>query len=181
MSVISGAGGVAMASAYENAMAEKQQLEIQQQQINGRLAEIETFLRLHRQFEAKLDVVGEGRATLGPITASGYGFVTRTPVSDIEGRKGVTQKEFEVHLSAILSDASRPLKFSEIKEKLADRNVPIGGANKDKNLSTKLWHAANKSDEFIKFPGQKYWFTDREIPQSELESIAAAILADDGE
>jgi hypothetical protein len=164
-----------MASAYENAMAEKQRLELQRQQIDGRLAEIETFLRLHRQFEANLGIVAEGRVKLPSPTVSGYLVANklRAHVTDIEKRRGVTQKEFETHLYAILSDAKRPLKFAEIRKKLEDRAVFIGGDDKNKNLSTKLWYAVNKHERFSKREGQAYWFRDTAIPDSDAEPESA--------
>jgi hypothetical protein len=157
-----------MATAYENATAEKQRLEIQKKQIDGRLAEIETFLRLHQQFESSSpDAVGF------PVLAA-IALASSAPSKPMDESsnvsppsrpkpKGVSQKQFNEHLLALLADIGRPLKFDEIKTKLADRNVPIGGQNESKNLSSKLW-AAVKNGGFT-LGSNGYWI-DNLVPTS---------------
>jgi hypothetical protein len=108
---------------YKQALEEKERLERQREEIDARLAEIESFLRLHAQF---------------------------SPRSEQE-QQGISQKEFEALLVEILSQVGHPMSRQSLRDALRIRGVHIGGRNPVKNFGAKLWKAATRDTGMLSY------------------------------
>ncbi|HVJ52202.1 MAG TPA: hypothetical protein VM689_07060 [Aliidongia sp.] len=156
-----------MGSAYENALADKEELQRQRSQIDERLSEIETFLRLHAKYEKKPERTSYSGSeqSVGPDTGKPSAEALSADSIDREkSHKGVTQKEFNNHLLDILVSADRPLPSIEIRKIYQEKGIQIGGTLPEKNFSSKMWQAT-KDGGFVRIqPGDLIWIRGHSYP-----------------
>ena len=120
--------------AYANAIRRRQQL-------LEEIAEIDRFLRLYEKYSNEIsDDIDE----------------------TIDQNTGMPQKDFPTFMRNILRNAGSPLNSRQILSLMKLLNVPIGGSDELRNLTTKLWRAR---DEIVRLDNRTYWPRDLPIPQ----------------
>jgi hypothetical protein len=155
-------------AAWNNALKEKEKLLAEREAIDQRLQKIEHFLQLYAEFGgARAGVIPKANASGSLFEASN----SQDVVPNDKAERGIPQGDFEKELGKIIARARRPLPKASLKAKLAEAGISIGGFNPEKNLSTKLWKAAQS--KFIILPDYGYWFRAVSHPDSGYEASPA--------
>lgn len=124
--------------AYKNALAKKQRL-------LRELEEVNNFLKLYQRFTPK------GQAKPEPAAASH----NEEPVDKTaSGKKVSVPAKFEPIIRHVLLIAGRALPRSMLLKKLEENGTPIPGKNPSKNLGTIMWRLR---DQFTNIEGFGYW------------------------
>jgi hypothetical protein len=143
-----------MDQAVLRALREKKELE-------KRLAEVEQFLKLYREFSGELADQPENTATIdsprrAPSTRA-FDFVRHGPQAVKDVAKG------------ILQEVGQPLTRGELASELELRRVTLPGKDKESRaryVGTILWR---HRDLFENIEGRGYWLKGITIPETESE------------
>jgi hypothetical protein len=94
----------------------------------------------------------------------------RLPLSDVErppsAKRTMSQEEFDRIAKEILTEATAPLRRSQLLKAFEAKGHPITGDHPNKNIGTKLWRARN----WIVHHDTGYWLKERETPRYRLKS-----------
>jgi hypothetical protein len=141
-----------------NALKEKKELQ-------RRLAEIEQFLRLYREFSGADQADRPAVNSADKSTRSVANEPTHRPFR--RGPKAVVEVS-----AAILQDLGHPLTRGELVAELEERRVGLVGKDKESRaryVGTILWRNRKL---FENIEGKGYWLRDVPIPETERERRA---------
>lgn len=140
-------------SAYQNALATKDRL-------IKELEEVETFLKQYERFA--------GRALGGAVpprveteqTGNNKSLVSPPqPMSD--RKKNSVPERFKPLIRKVLLANNRPMQLGVLLTALESNKTPIPGEHAAKNLGTVMWRL---KDFFVNIPGHGYWPKDQPYP-----------------
>jgi hypothetical protein len=154
---------VAMDLAVLKALKEKRELE-------RRLAEIDQFLRLYREFsgESMVNESAHDRENES-VHDLGYESLRNRAVRGLTPRGPKAVARFS---ETILREASQPLTRGQIASELEVRGVELKGGDREtraRYVGTILWRYRNV---FENIEGKGYWLKDVLIPETEPERKA---------
>jgi len=134
-------------TAYQNALAKKQRL-------LKELEEVNSFLKLYQRFAGKVSAKPE---TSEPEPEAAELFQTT-----VETGRVSRPKEMGPIVRDILLRHGHPMPRGQLVEALAANGTPVPGENKNKNLGTIMWRL---KDEFVNLWGKGYWPKDVACPE----------------
>jgi len=147
-----------MDQAVAKALKEKKELQ-------KRLAEIDQFLRLYREFSEEPDDSTDEKAAVNNVHESTHAN-TKKPIPRLKFRGPPSVVRVS---KGILQDIGAPLTRGELATELEMKMVHLPGKDKESRaryVGTILWR---HPDDFEHVDGRGYWLKDVPIPESEEE------------
>lgn len=137
-------------SAYKNALAKKDRL-------LKELDEVNSFLKLYQRFSPRLGANVDTGQTVESRKAQAPLF---PDTGANQNPKRTIPERFRPIIRQVLLKANRPLPLSQLLGVLENNGTPVPGEKPAKNLGTILWRL---QDEFINIDGYGYWVRDTPI------------------
>lgn len=149
-----------MDSAVFNAMKRREEL-------REELGEVERFLKLYNKFKTSaspvqtaLELHGVNIERDGEQTESGEPQVEEVTVA-APPRRGWTREMLRPQIRSTILAAGRPLTRTAILKALDERDIPVGGSDRSKNMGTILWRL---NGDFVSLEGFGYWPRNEPYP-----------------
>ncbi|WP_398465062.1 hypothetical protein [Tardiphaga sp.] len=117
-----------------------------------KLKQTDALIEEIRNFENKV-------ATLSGDAQSELSFTIGSPTQRRRGHVSPEQIADEVY--ELIREKGRPMKRGEIARALLERNIPLAGKDRNKNVGTILWR---HQDRFVNIPKLGYWIADTDLP-----------------
>jgi hypothetical protein len=154
-----------MDQAVSKALKEKEELQ-------KRLAEIEQFLRLYREFSEATQSDNKEKPSVDKLNESTQindkSLTSRPKIPRVKMRPRGPRHVVSFS-RGILQDIGEPLTRGELVSELETKNVLLPGADKESRaryVGTILWRHPK---EFEHIPGRGYWLKGEPIPETEQE------------
>jgi hypothetical protein len=137
-------------SAYKNALAKKERL-------IKELDEVNSFLKLYQRFAPKVCAnVDTGKSVDRAFTQ----MTLDAEMGQNQSPKQTIPERFRPIIRDVLVRAGRPLPLSDLLGVLSNNGTPVPGEKPAKNLGTILWRLQK---DFINLEGYGYWVREKPV------------------
>jgi len=151
-----------MHKAITNALKEKKELQ-------KRLAEVERFLRMYKQFSGNSDATDDVESPVKTVNESIHVDKKKSPLARLLKLTRAGPPSVVAVSKGILQDIGTPLTRGELAAELEMKKVHLPGKDKESRaryVGTILWR---HPDHFEHVAGRGYWLKGVPVPENEQE------------